>query len=110
DCVDPAPRAYQVLFVQSKQRDGQDHTCHDTDTQSRREAVDGKKKSSHAGERRGEYFGADDYMTKPFHKDELVARIQALVEWLSHVVVGAEILTTALTSVTGFLFPIHGFT
>jgi Response regulator receiver domain len=28
---------------------------------------------------RGLGFGADDYMTKPFHKDELVAHIQAIV-------------------------------
>ncbi len=24
-------------------------------------------------------FGADDYMTKPFHRDELIARIQAII-------------------------------
>ena len=28
---------------------------------------------------RGLGFGADDYVTKPFHKDELVARIHAIV-------------------------------
>ena len=28
---------------------------------------------------RGLGFGADDYITKPFHKDELVARIHAIV-------------------------------
>src|SRR5262245_1722958 len=29
---------------------------------------------------RGLGFGADDYVTKPFHKDELVARIHAIVD------------------------------
>jgi two-component system, cell cycle response regulator CtrA len=38
--------------------------------------------SGHAGVEdkiKGFGFGADDYMTKPFHKDELVARIHAIV-------------------------------
>jgi two-component system, cell cycle response regulator CtrA len=32
-----------------------------------------------SGKVRGLAFGADDYITKPFHKDELVARIHAIV-------------------------------
>src|SRR3977135_1523333 len=31
------------------------------------------------GKCKGLEYGADDYMTKPFHKDELVARIHAIV-------------------------------
>ncbi|MBQ0818759.1 response regulator transcription factor, partial [Microvirga sp. HBU67558] len=28
---------------------------------------------------RGLGYGADDYLTKPFHKDELIARMQAII-------------------------------
>jgi hypothetical protein len=43
----------EMLFVKSEQRDRQDHASQHTDTQSRREAVNGKKKPGHAGQRRG---------------------------------------------------------
>ena len=60
--------------------------------------MSGLRGSAHAARRQGEHadphpvrprrhrrqgaglgFGADDYMTKPFHKDELIARIHAVV-------------------------------
>ena len=42
-------------------------------------------------------FGADDYMTKPFHKEELVARIRAIVRRSSMLVIFASISTPRLS-------------
>ena len=46
---------------------------------NQRGAIVLKERLSRAKLPKGLGFGADDYMTKPFHKDELIARIHAIV-------------------------------
>jgi two-component system cell cycle response regulator CtrA len=47
---------------------------------------------------RGLGFGADDYMTKPFHKDELVARIHAIVRRSGDLIVNLDTKTVEVNS------------